>query len=177
MKTYPVPNYFECIGFDNRHPAIQRAKEFVFKYQSREGDIRGIYWDQYSPNYSAGFFELLIKAGYTNDRWVLKGLEWLLSMRQYDGGWAISFRTAKENISIGMDYCPPIQPDKSKRFSYMVTGVVIRAFAYHPEYKREMRLETLQKWSLRGFLKEIITLIEAPSSFGPSFSSRSGIQT
>ena len=93
----------EYFGFDKRHPVIQRAKEFVFKYQSQKGDIRGIYWDQYSSNYSAGFFELFIKAGYTNDTRILKGLEWLLSMRQNDGGWVIPIRTAKENLSNWMD--------------------------------------------------------------------------
>ena len=87
----------EHYGFDKRHDTIKRAKEFVFKYQTEEGDIRGIYWNQYSPNYSAGFFELLIKAGYTNDRGVLKGLKWLLSARQNDGGWALPIRTVKGN--------------------------------------------------------------------------------
>ena len=125
----------EHYGFDNRHAAIKRAKEFVFKYQTKEGDIRGIYWDQYSPNYSAGFFELLIKAGYTNDRGVLKGLKWLLSARQNDGGWALPVRTVKGNFSSLMDYKPTLHPDKTKRFSYMVTGIVLRAFAYHPDYR------------------------------------------
>ena len=35
-----------------------------------------------------------------------------------------------------MDYEPPLQPDKTKRFSYMVTGIVLRAFAYHPHYRQ-----------------------------------------
>jgi hypothetical protein len=121
----------EYYGFDKRHPAIQRVREFVFTYQTDEGDIRGIYWNQYSPNYSAGFFELLIKAGYAEDRRVGRGLKWLLSMRQHDGGWAIPIRTVRKTFSSGFDYGSTLKPDRSKRFSYMVTGVVIRAFAYH----------------------------------------------
>ena len=144
----------EYFGFDKRHPVIQRAKEFVFKYQSHEGDIRGIYWDQYSPNYSAGFFELLIKAGYIDDRKILKGLEWLLSMRQNDGGWVIPFRTTKGNLSSWMDYRPPVQPDKSNRFSYMVTGAVIRAFAYHPEYNKRKEIRDAAELVLTRLFKK-----------------------
>ena len=137
IETYRQLGFLvECFGLDKSHPAIQRAKEFAFKYQAEEGDIRGIYWNQYSPNYSAGFFELFLKAGYTHDKNILKGLEWLLSMRQDDGGWAIPVRTAKGKIASWMELNQPLQPDRSKRFSYMVTGVVIRAFAYHPEYKK-----------------------------------------
>ena len=79
LETYRQLGFLvEYFGFDKRHPAVRKAKDFVFRYQSQEGDIRGIYWNQYSPNYSAGFFELFIKAGYTNDNGVLKGFEWLL---------------------------------------------------------------------------------------------------
>jgi hypothetical protein len=131
----------ECYGFDRRHTAIERAKEFVFQYQSGEGDIRGIYWNQYSPNYSAGLLELFIKAGYGNDRQVLKGLEWLLSMRQDDGGWAIPIRTLGQKLITESDYGPPLQPDRSRPFSYMVTGVVIRAFAYHAEQRNRQEIK------------------------------------
>jgi len=131
----------ESFGFDKRHSAIRRAKEFVFKYQSREGDIRGIYWNQYSPNYSAGFFELFIKAGYSDDKGILKGLNWLLSMRQDDGGWAIPVRTVLENIKSWKDYGSPLQPERSKRFSYMITGVVLRAFAYHLGFKNRKEIK------------------------------------
>jgi hypothetical protein len=131
----------ECFGFDRRHPAIGRAKDFVFQYQAEEGDIRGVYWNQYSPNYSAGFLELLIKAGYGDDWRVLRGLEWLLSVRQDDGGWVIPMRTVRNKLMSEKNYGPPLQPDRSRPFSYMVTGVVIRAFAHHRDYenRREIR--------------------------------------
>jgi hypothetical protein len=141
LETYRQLGYLvEYFGFDNRHPAIQKAKEFVSTFQSDEGDIRGIYWDQYSPNYSAGFFELLIKAGYVDDKKMVRGLEWLLSVRQHDGGWVIPFRTAEGNLSKWMDYRPPVQPDRTRRFSYMATGVVLRAFAHHPKYLKRKEI-------------------------------------
>lgn len=154
IETYRQLGFLvEQLGFDKRHPAIRRAKEFVFKYQSKEGDIRGIYWNQYSPNYSAGFFELFIKAGYANDKGILKGLKWLLSMRQDDGGWAIPVRTTKGKIASWMNYGYPIQPERSKRFSYMVTGVVIRAFAYHPQYKKLKEIKAAAELVLSRLFK------------------------
>ena len=154
LETYRQLGFLvEYFGFDKCHPAIQKAKDFVFKYQAKEGDIRGIYWNQYSPNYSAGFFELFIKAGYTNDGGIQEGLEWLLSLRQNDGGWAIPARTTKGKIASWMDHGPPMQPNRAKRFSYMVTGVVIRAFAYHPEYKKRKEIREAAELVLSRLFK------------------------
>lgn len=50
------------------------------------GDLRGIYGSQYSPNYTAAILELLIGAGLGDDPRVRRALEWLLAMRQADGG-------------------------------------------------------------------------------------------
>ncbi|MFC2156252.1 hypothetical protein ACFLT9_00305 [Acidobacteriota bacterium] len=136
LETYRQLGYLvEYFGFDRTHSSIRLAKEFVFKYQSGEGDIRGIYWNQYSPNYTAGFLELFLKAGYSDDEEILKGLEWLLSIRQDDGGWTIPIRTTKGKISTWSEDAPPVQPDRTKRYSYMVSGVVLRAFAHHLDYR------------------------------------------
>jgi hypothetical protein len=66
------------------HPAVQRAAECLFSFQTDEGDFRGIYGTQYTPHYTAGIMELLIKAGYANDERIARGFAWLLSMRQRD---------------------------------------------------------------------------------------------
>ena len=68
------------------HSAVQKAAEFLFTCQTEEGDFRGIYLDQYSPNYTAAYLEILIKAGFANEPQVERGLQWLLSLRQDDGG-------------------------------------------------------------------------------------------
>ena len=118
------------------HPAIERAAEFLFGCQTEEGDFRGVYWNQYTPNYSAAFMELLIKAGYHDDSRIALGIDWLLSIRQDDGGWLIPFRTANLRLKEAMSCPTPIQPDRGKPFSHMVTGVVLRAFAAHPRHNR-----------------------------------------
>ncbi len=122
---------------NRNHPAIEAAAEFLFGCQTEEGDFRGIYWNQYTPNYSAAFMELLIKSGYHNDSRIKLGLEWLISIRQDDGAWVIPFRTANLNLKEAMSDSEPVQPDRSKPSSHMVTGVVLRSFAAHPKYKEK----------------------------------------
>ncbi len=126
----------EQYGFDRSHSAIQRAAKFLFSFQSDDGDIRGIYGNQFSPNYTAGITELLIKAGYVNDPHVKKVFSWLLANRQADGGWALPFRTRGYGLDALSRRRPTLQPQVAKPSSHMVTGVVLRAFAAHPRYRK-----------------------------------------
>ncbi len=127
----------EEFGFNKKHPAIQETANYLFTFQTREGDdFRGIYGNQYSPNYTAGITELLIKAGYEHDTRINKVFEWLLSIRQEDGGWAIPFRTQNHKIDVIASHSKTLEPDKSKPFSHMVTGVVLRAFTVHQTHKQ-----------------------------------------
>jgi hypothetical protein len=130
---------------NRNHPAIEKAAEFLFGCQTEEGDFRGVYWNQYTPNYSAAFMELLIKAGYHKDSRIKLGLEWLLSIRQNDGAWVIPFRTANLGIKESIVRSEPVQPDRSKPSSHMVTGVVLRAFAAHPKYKDKLEVNKAGK--------------------------------
>jgi hypothetical protein len=126
----------EKYGFNKAHPSIIKAAEFMFSRQDDEGDMRGIYGSQYSPNYTAAIMELLIKAGYEGDKRILKGFRWLLSIRQEDGGWAVPLRTAGVNFRDTLKMDSPIQPDRAKPFSHLVTGIVLRAFAAHPACRK-----------------------------------------
>lgn len=126
----------EMFGFNKKHPAIAKTAEYFFSVQSKEGDFRGIYGAQYSPNYSAAIAELLIKAGYANDARINKHFQWLLGIRQNDGGWAIPFRTQNYGIDVIPNRLDTIQPNVSKPFSWMITGAVLRAFAAHPKYRK-----------------------------------------
>ena len=125
----------EKFALDRRHSAIQRAAEFLFSRQTTEGDLRGIYGNQYSPNYTAAMMELLIKAGYEEDPRIEHGFHWLLSMRQEDGGWAIPLRTTGEKFDMAMFQRDPIPPRRGRPSSHLATGVALRAFAAHPRFK------------------------------------------
>jgi hypothetical protein len=129
----------EKYGFTAQHIAIQKAAHYLFSCQTDEGDFRGIYGNEYSPNYSGAIMELLIKAGYSNHR-IEKGFHWLLSMRQNDGGWAAPLRTIGVANTITWfkeRSTAPVNPDTSKPSSHLITGMVLRAFAAHPVYRRK----------------------------------------
>lgn len=127
----------EKFGFDRSHLAVRVAAEYLFSCQTAEGDMRGILSNQHMPYYHAAILELLIKAGYAEDARVLRGLEWLLAMRQADGGWIVPVQAvpSKERTR---DLWPgrAIPPDRARPFSHLATGMVLRAFAAHPAYRR-----------------------------------------
>lgn len=126
----------EKYGLNRDHHQIQKAADYLFSCQTPEGDFRGIYGNQYAPTYSPAIMELLIKAGYGNDKRIEKGFQWLLSMRQEDGGWIIPFRTTGMNLKEALMANEPDLPDRSRPFSHLVTGMVLRAFAAHPKYRK-----------------------------------------
>jgi hypothetical protein len=109
----------------------------LFSYQTEEGEFRGIYGNQYSPNYSASITEFLIKAGYDGVK-IEKSLDWLLSMRQDDGGWAIPLRTRNRELDALNDK-KTIEPDRTKPLSHLITGIVLRPFSLLAPYKRKVK--------------------------------------
>jgi hypothetical protein len=137
LETYRILGELEeKYGVDNTHPAIRKAANFLFGFQTQEGDFRGIYGNQYTPNYTAGIMEILIKVGYEEDPRIEKGFRWLLSLRQHDGGWCIPVRTKNIRLDARVMSGDIVHPDPSKPFSHLVTGVVLRAFAAHKTYRK-----------------------------------------
>jgi hypothetical protein len=53
-----------------------------------------------------------------------------------DGGWIIPFRTSDMNLKEALLADEPSSPDRTLPFSHLVTGMVLRAFAAHPEYRK-----------------------------------------
>jgi hypothetical protein len=130
----------ERYRFTRAHPTIAAAAEFLFSCQSSVGDIRGMLANQYATYYTGAILALLINAGYQEDTRVVKGMRWLLSMRQDDGGWCIPILTGKfsreEGIFLTSRYAEPFEPDRSRPFSHNWTNMVLQAFAAHPVYRR-----------------------------------------
>jgi len=142
LETYrALGELVERHGLHKGHPAIRRASRYILGHQSVDGDIRGIYGHQYSPNYTAGFLELLTKAGLGSDPHVQRCFRWLLSVRQDDGGWAIPLRTAGKNFRPTTLRARTIHPISRKPSSHLVTGVVLRAFAAHPHYRNALAVQ------------------------------------
>jgi hypothetical protein len=137
-QTYKtVAELVEFYGFSKNHKAIRKAAQYLFSFQTTQGEFRGMYGNQYSPNYSASITEFLIKAGYTGTR-IKESLNWLLAMRQDDGGWAIPLRTRKKKLD-ALKQKTTIEPDTTKPFSHLVTGIVLRPFALRREYRTNVK--------------------------------------
>lgn len=136
-QTYLIlSELVEKYGLNKNHESLKKAADYLFEFQTDEGDFRGIYANQYSTTYSPAIMEILIKAGYGDDPRIFKGFEWLLSIRQDDGGWALPFRTRGKNLGEAYQSREVIPADKSRPFSHVVTGMVLRAFAAHPHYRK-----------------------------------------
>ncbi len=58
--------------------------------------------------------ELMIKAGYQKDDRIGKGFEWLASMRQDDGGWALPLRTRGLKLDVISMREGLVEPDRAK---------------------------------------------------------------
>ncbi len=129
----------EQYGFTRENPQAQKAAEFLFACQTEEGDIRGMLANQYATYYTGAIMSLLIQAGYEDDPRIEKGFQWLLTMRQNDGGWTVPIIThkfdGKTMYRLTSQYAEPVEPDRSKPFLHNCTGMVLRAFAVHPNYR------------------------------------------
>lgn len=170
IETYRNLGFLvEEYGLSRKHPVIQNAAEYLFSFQTPKGDFRGIYGNQYTPNYSAGIAELLIKAGYENDSRIHAVFKWLLSVRQTDGGWAIPLRTHNFNLDIISTDAKTIEPDIAKPFSHMVTGVVLRAFAAHSVYRRSAEAGLAGQLLVSNFFKKDNYTDRSAPSFWLSF--------
>ncbi len=155
----------EMYGFERSHRALQGAAEYLLSCRTAEGDIRGILGNQYMPYYHAAILALLIKAGYADDPRVVAGLEWLLSVRQADGGWIVPLQAVPSDKRTRDIWAgPAIPPDRTRPFSHLATGMVLAAFAAHPTYCRHpdaLAAATLLKG--RFFLADKYNDRKAPS--------------
>jgi len=166
LETYRQLGFLvQMFGFNRSHPAIEKTAEYFFTKQSEKGDFRGIYAAQYSPNYTAAIAELLVLAGYGDDSRIQKVFNWLIEIRQNDGGWALPFRTRRNNLEVILSQTT-IEPDKSKPFSHLVTGIVLRAFVAHPKYAKSKEARVAGKLlASRFFQKDVYTDLKSPSAW------------
>ena len=140
-------------GCNGRNREIKKIGEFFFSTQSKEGDFRGAYPNEYAPNYHALSLEILCRFGMEENKNVEKGFKWLIKNRQDDGGWAIPYLTISETElkkRYNQNYdtkLPPIKAKKSKPYSHAVTGLVL------------MALTSSQNWINRKYTKIAAELV------------------
>jgi hypothetical protein len=130
----------ERYQFRRENAKIARAGEYLFSFQTPAGDIRGFISNQYATYYTGYILSLLITAGYLEDPRVENGMQWLLKMRQDDGGWSIPLLThnfdGQTMNRLTSSLAEPVEPDRTRPFSHNWTDMVLRAFAVHPLYRQ-----------------------------------------
>ena len=121
---------------------VQKVIEFLFSTQTKEGDFRGAYLNEYAPTYHALTLEALCLFGMEKNSKCQKAFRWLLKNHQNDGGWVIPYRTiAKSKLKKRYNFeaqlkLAPVTADKSKPFSHLVTGMVLRTLAASPTRRK-----------------------------------------
>lgn len=154
IETFRQLGYLvEMFGFNKSSPSISKAVDFLFSFQTKEGDIRGILGNQYAPYYTAAMLELFSKAGYQDDSRLIKAMEWLSSIRQDDGGWAIPLRTLGRKLDAIAMAIPTLEPDRTKPSSHMVTGIVLRAYASNGAYNQSQEAQAAGALLLKSLFK------------------------
>jgi hypothetical protein len=155
LETYrTLGTLVEMYAFDRSHPAIEKAAKYIFSCQTKEGDIRGILGNEYMPYYHGAILELLIKAGYSDDQRTHKGLKWLLEIRQDDGGWIVPLQGVPPGERSPESWQgEPLPPDRSLPHAHMATGMVIRAFAVHPEWRTRAEIKSASNALKSRFFK------------------------
>lgn len=141
-------------GLNKSNEQICKAIEYILSCQTSEGDIRGILGNQYMPYYCGLLLEFSIKAGYKDDERIINALRWLTRCKQNDNGWVIPMQLVEKlNVFDDNIYSiEPILPDKTKPSSHMTTGMVLRAFSTHPDYrKRNVSIEAAKLLKNRFF--------------------------
>ncbi len=133
----------DMYGFDHRHPAIQEAAAYLFSCQTPEGDIRGILGNQYMPYYHGAILALLVRAGYAEDARLCKGLDWLLSVRQLDGGWIVPAQAVPARQKTPQFWRgPSLPPERELPSSHLATDMALRPFAAHPAYRSRLEVQS-----------------------------------
>lgn len=163
IETWRQLRYLvEQYGFTRQHPQIDQAARFVFSCQAQAGDFRGFIGNQYATYYTGALLALLVKAGFRDDPPIKNAFNWLLEMRQEDGGWTIPILTRYLDWAtvtrLTSEYVDPVEPDRTQPFSHNWTGMILRAFAAHPEYRHtpEVR-QAASMYKARFFQKDVYT--------------------
>lgn len=119
--------YLLDLGADYKDETFDGGARFLIGTQTPAGDYRGAYGEDIpSPNYTGMVADVLFRGGEPYYESAIAGLEWLVDIRQNDGGWAI----------------PGLRSDSKKDpSSHVVTGMALRAFPSDPEnrYSKEAR--------------------------------------
>jgi hypothetical protein len=139
---------------------VQSSIHYLFSSQTAEGDFRATAFNEYSPGFHALTLEILCRYGLERDVRIQKGFGWILKNRQKDGGWAIPCRTISKDQVEQRYQRPsgnkkrPFKPDRSKPFSHLITGTVLRALAESTTWRGSKECHKAGELVLSRFFQE-----------------------
>lgn len=156
-----LKNAFQLYNYacSREDAGIKKLVEFLFSTQTKEGDFRGAYLNEYAPTYHASILNILCLFGYDSDKRTQKAFRWLIKNRQEDGGWIIPCRTVDKKVlrkrynyrdQLKLD---PIKADISLPFSHLVTGMVLRALAESPTWRKKKETWKASELLISRFFK------------------------
>jgi hypothetical protein len=173
IRKHPAQNYnlletfrhtnilVNMYGLNREHPCIEKAVQFLFSCQTEEGDIRGIIGEQYAPYYNGIIASNLNRAGYADTPRVERIIQWLLTMRQSDGGWVIGSPgcmgtySIEERNALTTQFVGTRQDfDREQPSGHAGTGMVIRAFATHPLHRKSIEAQQAAELLANSFFKK-----------------------
>jgi len=106
------------VGYKLNHPAIQKAVEFIFREQERDGSWFGRWGVNYIYGTSAVLSGLQAVGFPMNDPRVIKAAEWLASKQNPDGGWGESCASYMDDTMRG---CGPSTPSQT---AWAILGLI-----------------------------------------------------
>jgi hypothetical protein len=146
----------QMYGFDKNHPRIQKAAEYIFSTQTAEGDFRGVYGNQYCPNYCAAILEMLVRAAYHDEPQIHKCFDWFIDHQMDDGGWVLPLQVEKIKINESENIMRKNTmkwPEKTTISAHSVAGIVIRPFGQHPVYSHHPAALKAAEFLIKRFFK------------------------
>jgi len=164
-KTYYIvdtlKNAFSLFNFGCTYEdkGVQKLIKFLFSTQTKEGDFRGAYLNEYAPTYHALTLHVLCLFGQDEDPRTQKGFRWIMRQRQNDGGWVIPYRTIdKKELRNRYNFeaqtrLNPVKPDKTQASSHLVTGMVLRALSESPTWRNRKETQKAGELLISRFFK------------------------
>lgn len=138
-------------GCTLKDEGVTKGAEFLFSTQTKEGDFRGAFYNEYVPTFHALALEILCRFGFDRDKRVQRGFRWLIDHRQKDGGWIIPYQV-HNNRQKGGYRLPtpssgqPIPFDDSLPSSVRVTGIVLRPFVESSTWRNKKIVRQSAEW-------------------------------
>lgn len=146
-------------GCTLRDEGVSKAAEFLFSTQTKEGDFRGAFYNEYVPTFHALALEILCRFGLDRDKRVQRGFRWLIDHRQMDGGWIIPYQVHNSRYKDKGYRLPtpltgdPIPFDASLPSSARVTGIALRPFVESASWRNKKVVRQSAEWLANHLFK------------------------